>query len=519
MPRGRKQRGGRSSYHQYGGKLSKGTPKNVGYTGPSDLISTSGSYNEQPDQAPVNMKLHEIQLPQLDLYAMPPLQTQIIHTFEEKIGTQQNQADADVLNFNIYGNDHWLDLTRAELILELEVRMRDETVKGNSLNGDGNIDNDVPIAYPESNLFHDLWERIDCSINGTDIRTHVGNLPILAYVDTLLNADEKEQEYLGESQMFFKQPIPLVTEITNAMRANINVIPKGLRERVNFFTRPTTNVTLRGRPCHMVFKLDKCIPPNTNVFFKFSRASEKCYWKNGSAAGDETEPAQKIVIRNAHIQYKRYVLHPDVHGRLLRQWTAAPFKYPIMQRPEVKNHNIPAGYSRYTSQALFNDVSPIKVHLCFIRSADYAGAFSRSIYHFTHCNLTELFFTKNGVSYPPLKYKELSLGTNDVKITNKAFAPYSILKRSAAEQFIPKILNITYEEFCSGLYSIFEFDFSNEQNVDASSGVFNTSNPAPISLDMVFRNPLATPVNMIVISYYNSAIQLYDDKKVGFNWI
>lgn len=476
----------------------------------SDVGDIGGSTLEKIDEAPVkNIRLERVGRQEADILYMPPLQTQVVDTLDETLlPIQAAGGDSSVVTFHIVGNDYWLNLKDSELVINYEYT---NAAGGNLANGKtGNGLSSTRKSYPETQLFHTLWKSVEVRINETEIGSRVQSYPIKAYLDTILSTSEQDQKQLAETILFEKD-----TQYEKAVDQQENPLDElGAKLiRLTDIMRPTTRYRMVGHLMHFLFKQDKWLPPRTNVEVQLTKANREIYMKSFEDVAQV--PQVKIVSMSMNI--KKHKLNPKDQEHVEKVMRRYPARFPLTGRKELKYHNIARGSSVYVAQTLFSGVSPTQVIVGFVRGTNFLGNLHGSTLNFEHFNIEEIFFMKNGKKYPTSGYSHLDLGGHAFS-NRSALAPYKALKMLGHSLKEPKLLNISYEDFCSKGYTLFVFDFTNNDNED-SEEVFAPVNNAPASMHVTFREPTQESINAVLYSSFDNTLTINQDHQVSFNWL
>lgn len=478
-----------------------------GQEGASDLGSST---IDKIDEAPVkNIRLDRVGRQEADILYMPPLQTQVIDSLDELLLPMQAAGgDSSVVTFQITGNDYWLNLKDSELIIDYEYT---DAAGGNLADGlAANKLSTTRRSYAESQLFHTLWKSVEVRVNETDVGSRVQSYPIKAYLDTILSTSEEDQKHLEETILFekdkqFEKPLPAADNLFTEFSSKTI--------RLHDIARPTTRYRMVGHIKHFLFKQEKWLPPRTNVELQLTKANPEIYLKSANDAAE----VPRVKIMSMSMNIKKHKLNPKDQEHIEKVMSKYPARFPLSGRKELKYHNIARGSSVYVAQTLFSGVSPTMIVVGFVKGTNFLGNHKGSTFNFENFNIEEIFFMKNGKKYPTSSYNRLDLGADAVH-TRSAIGPYNALKKLGQSLKEPKILNISYEDFCNKGYTLFVFDFTNNDNEEREE-VFSTVNNAPASMHVTFREPTAEAINAVLYSSYDNTLTINQDHQVSYNWL
>ena len=87
---------------------------------------------------------------------------------------------------------------------------------------------------------------------------------------------------------------------------------------------------------------------------------------------------------------------------------------PLSPRIDLSYLTIGTGITTFRAQAVFKGESPTQVVVAMVDGRNFLGDYKRSLYHFQHFNLNEIWFTKNGVQILTQGYVDVGLGDPEV---------------------------------------------------------------------------------------------------------
>ena len=335
---------------------------------------------------------------------------------------------------------------------------------------------------------------------------------MMTYLDLFTTTDDRDQKELEETTLFEKDD-KFDTNWANDDDALYTSQP-GRIKRVTKASNETHTFFLRVKPNHFMFKQLKCIPPRNDFTITFTKAKTKLYLNSFEADEDDIP---RLKIQNMHLLVKRQKLNPQDMNRIEMAIRNQPAKFPLKDRTELRYHNIPLGTVTYNANALFNGVSPTRVIVGFVKGSNFSGDYKKSAFNFEHCNVNDVWFEKNGRRVPTTGYESLHLG-GDAYHSGSALYPYKCLKQLGERCVPPKILNISYKDFCDNGYTLFAFDFTSEKEAGDGES-FSTVNTAPINLYVNFSKETPESINIVLYSMYDSCLFIDKNKNVTYNWI
>ena len=156
--------------------------------------------------------------------------------------------------------------------------------------------------------------------------------------------------------------------------------------------------------------------------------------------------------------------------------------------PEV--FTVPRGQqSQHIDNAFLGEI-PKRIAVCVMDNNSYNGNYKKNSFNFKHYNLTQIGISVNGEEVP---YNTLFSGTGKLYGNSG-----SIIKR---------------EDYSEG-YTIIVADLTLFEIGDN----FDLKAEGTLSIDLVFKSPLAATINVLVCADYNNVIEIFNNCKVIKDW-
>ena len=214
----------------------------------------------------------------------------------------------------------------------------------------------------------------------------------------------------------------------------------------------------------------------------------------------DTAPACKISIVEVIFYVKKIELTPSVFNATNTVLNDKNAQYAIT-RTTSKVFTVPGGQQSQHIDNAFNGEMPKCIAICMIDNDSYNGNYKKNPFNFQHYNLTQIGIPVNGEGVP---FKPLKLNFDD-----KLFiTAYSILFSGAGKLHGNSGSIIKREDYSEG-YTIIVADltpFKIGDNFDLKEEY--------LSIDLVFKSPLAATINVLVYVEYDNVIEIDSNHNV-----
>ena len=150
---------------------------------------------------------------------------------------------------------------------------------------------------------------------------------------------------------------------------------------------------------------------------------------------------------------------------------------------------------------------PKRIAICLVDNDSYNGNYKKNPFNFQHYNLTQTGISANGEEIP---FKPLKLNFDDKLLV----AAYNTLFSGTGKLHGNSGSIIKREDYSEG-YTIIVADvtpFEIGNNFDLKA-------EGTLSIDLVFKSPLAATINVLGYAEYDKVIEIDSNRKVIKHWI
>ena len=201
----------------------------------------------------------------------------------------------------------------------------------------------------------------------------------------------------------------------------------------------------------------------------------------------DTAPAHKITIVDAILYVKKIKLTPSVFSAINTILNDKNALYAIT-RTTPKVFTVPRGQqSQHVDNAFLGEI-PKHIAICMMDNDSYHGNYKKNPFNFQHYNLTQIGISVIGEEVP---FKSLKLNFDDklfVTAYNTLFSGSGKLRGDSGSI-------IKREDYSEG-YTIIVADLTPFEICDN----FDLKEEGTLSMDLVFKSPLAATINVLVYS-------------------
>ena len=161
-----------------------------------------------------------------------------------------------------------------------------------------------------------------------------------------------------------------------------------------------------------------------------------------------------------------------------------------------KVFTVPRGQqSQHIDNAFLGEI-PKCIAICMMDNDSYNGNYKKNLFNFKHYNLTQIGISVNGEEVP---FKPLKLNFDEklfVTAYNTLFSGTGKLHRNSGSI-------IKREDYSEG-YTIIVADLTPFEVGDN----FDLKKEGTLSIDLVFKSPLAATINVLVYAEYDNVIEI-----------
>ena len=424
---------------------------------------------------------------ELAIFDMPP--TQI--TQEKGQWTAYhpitNTLDGGPLEFQISGNDEYIDLANSQLFVRAKITKAD----GSNLDADQNVG-------PVNNWLQSLFSQVDVLMNGKVISPSSNTYPYRCMIETLLNYGNDAKESQLTAQLFYKDTAGKM-DVVRPTEANATA-NLGLKARYEF-TKESAAVSMVGRIHSDMFLQPRLLLSHVDMTIRLNRA-KSLFCLVSSEGGGATF---KAVIQEAVLRMRKVKVSPSVileHTATLAKTTA---KYPI-QRVDCKVFSVPAGNMSINQDNLFLGNVPQRVIVAMVDTDSFNGSYTKNPFNFKHynANFVGLFLNGEQVPHRPLKLSYRTAGG-----VNNIMGYYSLFTGTGKSHH-DSGNQISRNDYAQG-YTLYSFNLTPDLSDDAHLQLVKSGS---LRLEVQFDQALAQTINVIVYAQYQSLIQINSRRNI-----
>ena len=392
--------------------------------------------------------------------------------------------------------NQWIDLDDTYLM----VRYRLKTHDGDDIANDA----DTCIrTIEEPNLFHNLWSKVEMSIDNTPLKSVVNPYPLRAYIENLLTTPEDGLNEKYHTEGFYKEKAGDFDHQVENSDNNITA---------NSPWRKTVQKKHNGSPQHVLYgklavdlwRQGRNIPPTHDLRLDLTKNRPQFFLRSSENAGQE----HKIVLEEVKLIVKRVHLYDDAQAKLdVAMAEAGSIKYPI-RRVDLKTYAVTRGVKVFQENNIISGQIPSRVIVGMVDNDAVAGLYTKSPFNFQHYKIEELCLHFDGDTYPSNMYKT-SFPQKD------ALVPWLNLKRlvTPGQPFFNH--TIPYEDFCAGGYTLWVIDMTPDNKCGVAADYNNVRRNGDVRLNVRFGGDgLTAPINIVVYAEFENQVEVGRNRDV-----
>ena len=212
---------------------------------------------------------------------------------------------------------------------------------------------------------------------------------------------------------------------------------------------------------------------------------------------------EKIMILDATLLVRKVRISPTVllaHAAALEK---APAKYPFT-RVDLKTITIPVGLQDKSISNLHLGQIPKRIIIGFVTNQAFNGNYQLNPFNFQHftLNYLSLYVDSQQIPAQPL--------TPDFP-NNLHIDAYNTLFSGTGIHWKDEGNDINYTEYPKG-FALVAFDLS--QDLSANENHWNLQRQGVVRLELKFAAPLPVPINCVVLSEFNSLIEIDKNRNI-----
>ena len=220
----------------------------------------------------------------------------------------------------------------------------------------------------------------------------------------------------------------------------------------------------------------------------------------------DTTPAYKITIVDAILYVEKIELTPSVFNAINTLLNDKNAQYAITRTTPPKVFTVPRGQqSQHIDNAFLGEI-PKRIAICMMDNDSYNGNYKKNPFNFQHYNLTQTGISVNGEEVP---FKPMKLNFDDKPIVtacNTLFSSTGKLHGNSGSI-------IKREDYSEG-YPIIVADLTPLTTGDN----FDLKAKGTLSIDLVFKSPLAATINVLVYAEYDNVIEIDTNRNIIKDW-
>ncbi|XP_069092626.1 uncharacterized protein F54H12.2-like [Pleurodeles waltl] len=314
-----------------------------------------------------------------------------------------------------------------------------------------------------------------------------------AYIESILNYSCEALDTQLSAGLFYKDTH------THFEDTALDGGNDGLKKRASF-AAGSRQFDLLGRVHSDLFIQDKLLVNSIDLNIKLNCNKDAFCLISGDAE------RYKLVILSASLFVKREKVSPSVRLAYAEALQLSSAKYTI-ERVALKIFSIPAGTRLTQQQNLFMGQLPKLIFKGFVDNTAFSGLYTSNPFNFKHYNINYAALVHEGAVIPAKPFTP-SFGTSNfvrgylglVSITGKHLCDSGVV--------------VSREGYGSG-YTLFAFDLTPDME---DGDLYNLIKNGNLKAEIRFTQALATNVNMIVFSVFDSIIQVNQARQIMFDY-
>lgn len=414
----------------------------------------------------------EIPIPELDLFAVPPVQKTITETKVTRhrpTSTVDSWNSSSSFNFKIDVDiDEVLLLHESYFVVEFDV------IKGPRGDVYKPSATEFTSFLPCNYMMHGMISKIQ--IEGCGEPILIEHYPYKAYLEALLGYSDSAKNTLLKAALwgdnvYRKDRVAVVDKETSIQLVGKLHIDFNHQCR-GFIGGSRFNIKVYGNDPKFYLNYDKAIKTGLHVCVKKAEFVAKRF-----------KISEKKFKAINQVMLKRTTKYPLTVGRVFEQV-------------------IPTGNSSYYWSNAINGVLPRRIFLAFVLQSDYSGGATSNPFAFQNFKVAFVYCSVNGTTLHHL--------THEVDFTNgEYFESYYRLLDSLNQTNPDPQFTITPQQFQDNC-CIFAFNLSQDESSGVSiGGHWNVPKSGQLSLQVNFDEPLAENVQAILYAEFD---ELYEQE-------
>ena len=402
---------------------------------------------------------------ELDLFAVPPTQTSLVHGHYVEHRPMSSLMDGAPVEFCISekGN-YYIDLANSLLYVRASV----VTSNGEELAADAQV-------APANNSLHSLWFQVDLSLNNVLVTQSANTYPYRAYIETLLSFGPAAANSQLSACLWCKDTANRFDRLDD--RSNGYLKRKGL-------IASSAEVDMLGK-----LHLDMCFQQRfllNGVELKLRLIRSKdafCLMGDGDF---------KVLLKEVSLFCRKVRPSDAVRLAHIKALLLGMASYPL-RRVEVKTFTVPQGNLSWVKENVFLGQFPKRMVVGFVDTA-FNGQLNKNQFRFQNYGINFIAIYKDGEQ---IFSKPLQPDFSRYRFVRS----YLSLFTETNQYYVDEWNGITRTDYPHG-NTLFAFDFT--ADLGAASGHWELAEHGSIRLEIHFSQALTATINTIIYAEFDN---------------
>ena len=433
---------------------------------------------------------HECCKSELDLFEVPATQTSVESgAFVEYNPISSLSDNSCPIEFCVSGSGtDYIDLANTQLLIKCKIT---------KANGNNLVPADDHVA-PINNLLHSLFSEVDVKLNDTLVSTTNNTYAYRAYLENLLTFDGPTKQTQLMAALFYKD---VAGGMQDANPHEVAATNTGMKKR-NSFMESSAVVDLVGQIHSDLFFQDRLLLNDVTMRLRLVRNKDAFVLMSSVV-----NAAYKLKIIEAKLLVRKVKILPSVQVAIAKALESSTAKYPI-KTIITKSYTIPRGALSHTQENVFSGQLPSRLVIGIVNNDSYNGSYASNPLDFQHKDLTsvKVFMDGQGQLVRPIEVDFAA---------DQYMQGYISIFAGTGKLFRDESCDITRSDYKSG-YALFCFDLS--PDLSGPCDHFQLSREGALRLDLTFGTALDATVNVIVLSEFDSLVEIDRNRSVLFDY-
>lgn len=412
---------------------------------------------------------------ELDIFAVPIIQTSILKCEEISYHPMASLDGASTIEFISYGNgDTYRDLSSIYIL-----------IKGHYVQSDGSKFDNTDTTKAENssdkqptmvnNSLHSLFKQVSISLNGTPISQSDNNYNYRAYIENLLNYGTNAATTHLECALW------------NLDSGDLEDIKSNGHSKRQKMLNNSRTIEIMGKIHGDILSQPLLLLNNVDLRITFALSKKEFYTIATSENFQFKITEATLFMKHLHVNPKILLAHNTV----LEQVNAKYF----FDRVTVKTFTVPSNLSTLAIDNAVNGILPTSLVFAMVDADAYNGDFKKNPYNFQHFDISQFNLLVNGTPVPNTAIEMNFEQSQCTRAYHTLFTGTGIHHKDRGHQ-------ITKDLFQKG-YFLLAFDLTPSGLGHANCVELN--NQGNIRIEARFAIPLPKTITCIVYTQYGSA--------------